>query len=80
MSVILEVYYRPPADDRKEAALMARVARLGGRLSFHEVPETNGDHGICLTYEFDDLNLAQIAAQTLREQGEHVEGPSEYGQ
>jgi hypothetical protein len=58
----------------------ARISSLGGRLSFREVPENDDDHGICLTYEFDDPNQAQAAAQRLREQGEHVEGPSDYGE
>ncbi len=80
MSVMFEVYYRPPADVGKEAALTARILRLGGRLSFREVPENDDDHGICLTYEFTDPNQAQAAAQILREQGEHVEGPSDYGE
>ena len=79
MSVIFEVYYRPPPDVGKEAKLTARISSLGGRLSYREVPENDDDHGICLTYEFDDPNQAELAARKLREQGEHVEGPAEYG-
>jgi hypothetical protein len=78
MSFMFEVYYRPPADSRKESALTAHVSQLGGRLSFREVPE-NSERGVCLTYEFDGQRQAEIAADALRAQGEHVEGPMDYG-
>ena len=35
--------------------------------------------GVCLTYEFDDFELAAKAADTLRQLGEQVEGPVDYG-
>jgi hypothetical protein len=76
---MFEVYYRPPADARKERTLSARVSSLGGRLTYREVPEGNKIGGICLTYEFDDPDQAEVAAQVLRQQGEHVEGPCAYG-
>jgi hypothetical protein len=76
---MFEVYYRPPVDAGKEAKLTALVSSLGGRLDYREVPERDGDHGICLTYEFDDRDQAEAAAQKLLEQGEHVEGPCDYG-
>jgi hypothetical protein len=79
MSFMLEVYYRPPADPRKEAALTARVAGFGGRLSYREAPEGDAKGSVCLTYEFDVHGQAEAAAQALREQGEHVEGPADYG-
>jgi hypothetical protein len=78
VSVMFEVYYRPPADARREATLTERVANLGGRLSFREVPES-GTRGVCLTYEFDEPDRAAAAAEALRAQGEHVEGPMDYG-
>ena len=77
MSYMFEVYYRRPADPRREAALTSRVSSLGGRLSYREAPE--GKEGVCLTYEFDEPDRAEAAAQLLREQGEHVEGPVDYG-
>jgi hypothetical protein len=77
MSFMFEVYYRLPADPRREAALTARVSCLGGRLSYREAPAEKG--GVCLTYEFDEPDQAAAAAQALREQGEHVEGPVDYG-
>ena len=77
MSYMFEVYYRPPTDERKEAALTNRVASLGGRLDYRE--DAEGLVGVCLTYEFDDYDMATKAADALRELGEHVEGPMDYG-
>lgn len=79
MSFMFEVLYRSPADPRKEAALTARVAEFGGRLDFYEAPDEGGPESICLTYEFDSMDLAERAALALRQQGEHVEGPVDYG-
>jgi hypothetical protein len=75
---MFEVYYRAPEDPRKEAALTARVAGLGGRLSYREPPAEAGG-AVCLTYEFDGPGQAEVAAEALRGQGEHVEGPVDYG-
>ena len=79
MSYMFEVYYRPPADPAKEAAVTERVVALGGRLDFRENAGNNGRGGICLTYEFDDCDAAAKAANVLRQSGEHVEGPVDYG-
>lgn len=77
MTYMFEVYYRPPTDPERETLLTRQVAELGGRLDYRDdaTPYT----GVCLTYEFDTLEAAEAAAQTLREQGEYVEGPSAYG-
>ena len=77
MSFMFEVYYKPPADPAKEAALTDRVTALGGRLDYRE--EATELTGIILTYEFDGWDSAQKAADTLRQLGEHVEGPTNYG-
>ena len=78
MSYMFEVCYKAPADLNKESALTQRVAVMGGRLDFRE--ETNGKmDSVCLTYEFDNYDSALKAANALREQGEHVEGPADYG-
>jgi hypothetical protein len=79
MSFMFEVCYRPPADAPREAALTRQIAALGGRLDFREEPNGQALGGVCLTYEFDDLESARVAAQKLREQGEYVEGPVDYG-
>jgi hypothetical protein len=79
MSYALEVYYKPPADPTKESALLKCVAELGGRLDYREEPNGEPHEGICLTYEFEDLEQAEAAAERLRQRGEHVEGPQDYG-
>ena len=79
MSFMFEVYYKPPADPAKEAALTDRVTALGGRLDYREDANGNGLSGVCLTYAFDSQDLAQKAADILRQFGEHVEGPTDYG-
>lgn len=79
MSFMFEVYYQPPAGPTKEEAVTERVTPLGGRLDYREDAAEHGLGGICLTYEFDNLNLATKAATLLRQLGEHVEGPVDYG-
>ena len=79
MSYMFEVYYKVPSDLRKEAELTHKLLRLGGRLTFREDADEYGSASLCLTYEFDDLSLAETAAESLRQQGEHVEGPVDYG-
>jgi hypothetical protein len=79
MSYMLEVFYKAPADAAKEATLTECVSKLGGRLDYREPPSAGGPGGVCLTFEFSDLDRAQAAAESLRRQGEHVEGPSDYG-
>lgn len=79
MSYMFEVYSRPPADPVREAALAERVSSQGGRLDYREAPAGSGPGGVCLTFEFSDLELARAAAESLRRQGEHVEGPVDYG-
>ncbi len=79
MSYALEVYYRPPADPNKETALLVCIAELGGRLDYREEPNGKPRESICLTYEFDDFDQAAAAAECLRQRGEYVEGPQDYG-
>jgi hypothetical protein len=75
MSWAFDLYYEPPANRTKEETLTQRVGSLGGRFDYREERA-----GICLTYEFDDEVRAEQAAELLREQGEHVEGPYDYGE
>jgi hypothetical protein len=79
MSFMFEVYYKPPCDPAKEAALTDRVAALGGRLDFREDADELRVGGVCLSYEFDELEKARKAADELRDLGVHVEGPTDYG-
>lgn len=76
MSYMFEVYYKPPANPVKEAALTNSVAGLGGRLDYRE--DATEHTGVCLTFEFDDREKAMQAAEALRQLGEHVEGPMDY--
>ena len=79
MSYMFEVHYQPPADPIREAALAECVSSHGGRLDYREAPDRHQAGSVCLTFEFNDSEQAWAAAETLRRQGEHVEGPMDYG-
>jgi hypothetical protein len=79
MSFMLEVYYHSPVDPLRERSLTTLVTQLGGKLDYREVPIAPISSGVILTYEFDERERAEKAAKALREQGEHVEGPADYG-
>jgi hypothetical protein len=79
MSATLEVLYKSPADLRRENVISRRVEKYGGRLTYREEPDASAPGPVCLTFEFNDLGIGQEAATSLRSQGEHVEGPSDYG-
>lgn len=78
MSYMFEVYYKSPPDLDREAALATRVSNAGGRLAYREEPDHSEVGSVCLTFEFEELEQAETAAQSLRRLGEHVEGPQEY--
>jgi hypothetical protein len=78
MTYMFEVYYKVPADPNKEAALQDRIGKLGGCLDYREEPQDRAFASVTLTYEFDHLEQAEAAAESLRRQGEHVEGPQDY--
>ncbi len=79
MSVMFEVLYKPPSDPEREVVISERVGEFGGWLTYREEPEIAGMGPVCLTYEFNEFEEAEAAASQLRSQGEHVEGPMEYG-
>jgi hypothetical protein len=79
VAYMFEVYYKAPADPNKEAALQERICKLGGRLDYREEAQDKAFASVTLTYEFDRLEQAETAAEFLRRQGEHVEGPQDYG-
>jgi hypothetical protein len=76
---MFEVSLKSPRDARREAVISEHVGEFGGRPSYREEPEDGVTGPVCLTYEFDGLQKAQEAARRLRSQGEHVEGPMDYG-
>ncbi len=78
MSVLFEVYYRPPRDMHREASLNSVISRFGGHLGFTE--EATEQTGVVLSYEFPDWASAEKAAASLRQSGEHVDGPMEYAE
>ena len=75
---MFEVYYSQPRNHEREARLTAQVISLGGRFDYWEDGTPEATY-ICLSYEFDALEQAECAATTLRQLGEHVEGPVPYG-
>lgn len=79
MSFAFEVLYKPPPDSVKETQLTESIRRFGGRLDFREEPPAGGTGAIVLTYDFDDYELALKAAEEIRKQGGHIEGPYDYG-
>ena len=80
MSFMFEVLYQSPSDRRREAVISDRIGQFGGRLTYREEPDGVGVGPVALTYEFGDLQVAHQAASSLRAQGEHVEGPVDYGE
>ena len=78
MSYMFEIYYKAPPDAQRESRLTEQLSGLGGQLTYREPPDHEA-HTVCLTFEFDQRDMAEFAAQSLRSQGEHVEGPVDYG-
>ncbi len=66
VTYMFEVYYRPPEDSTREAALAERVSHLGGRLDYCEAPSGGLPGGVCLTFEFPDIDRVRAAAESLR--------------
>jgi len=79
MSFMFEVLYKSPSDLRREAVISDRIGQFGGRLTYREEPDVVGGGPVCLTYEFDDFQVADRAASSLRSQGESIKGPFDYG-
>jgi hypothetical protein len=73
---MIEVQYRKPADPDRERAIWACVSNYDGEVMYREDDSTES---ICLTVEFPSWETAQDASSKLRESGEHVEGPMDYG-
>ena len=54
------------------------MTACNGRLDYKEAPELDGNHNVCLTYEFESLPDAEKAMTELQAKGEYVEGPQQY--
>ena len=78
MSFMIEFWCPPNTDALLEAQLTACAKANGGRLDFREFGGI-GNTSVCLTFDFETLEKAELAAQQLRRGGVHVEGPADYG-
>jgi hypothetical protein len=78
MSFMFELYYRSPEDKAREARIVAEIVEAGGRLDYRE-PEDTAGGSICLTFEFDSREQAELAEAALQKRGEHTEGVCDYG-
>jgi hypothetical protein len=80
MSIMIEVLYHSPYDPERETQIATTLKAFGGHLTCREEPGTDSlAQSICLTYEFDERHAAEAGANQLRNLGEHVEGPMDYG-
>ena len=79
MTYMIEIYYKAPPDEGREARVGAVLRPFGAVLDDRSAP-TDGVVGpIVLTYEFASAELAVAGAKAARALGEHVEGPQRYG-
>ena len=76
MSVMIEIYYHKPSDLQREKTINDFLRIHQGKVTYRE---DGRDETICLTAEFQTREDAQAATAALQEIGEHVEGPSDYG-
>ena len=79
MTWAIDLYYKRRADKSREDLLVDRIAQLRGRLDHREENIVPGAvANVCLTFEFEDQSTANVAARSLSESGEHIEGPYDY--
>ncbi|HVX12337.1 MAG TPA: hypothetical protein VHC22_14235 [Pirellulales bacterium] len=74
---MIEIYYSKPVDSQRETSISERLAGYEGKVTYRE---DDSHDTICLTAEFNTWENAQAATTALRLAGEHVEGPSDYGE
>ena len=79
MSVMIEVRYRRPVDEQREIGIVNRSKQFGGVVTCRELPDKLLSEAICLTIEFSDYTSAKSAADSLRDAGENIDGPMDYG-
>jgi hypothetical protein len=73
---MIEVYYKKPESKERERAISSGVSKFHGDMTYRE---DDGAETICLTFEFPTWKDASNASTHLRRSGEHVEGPTDYG-
>jgi hypothetical protein len=73
---MIEVYYKKPIDLAREGSITTHISNFGGEVTFRE---DDSRDSVCLTAEFGNWESAHGAASRLRDSGEHVEGPMDYG-
>lgn len=76
MSVMIEVHYKKPENAEREQAISSCVSEYDGEVTYRE---DDNVESVCLTIEFPNWKRAEDASSKLRETGEHVEGPMDYG-
>jgi hypothetical protein len=73
---MVEVMYRKPVNSARELAITSCISNFDGQITFREA---DTGETVCLTIEFPSYETAEAATSKLRESGEHVEGPMDYG-
>ncbi len=77
MSVMIEVYYKKPECVEREREISSCAFKYNGKVTSRE---SCNSESVCLTIEFPDWKNAEDASSKLRESGEYVEGPMDYGE
>lgn len=78
MSYMFEVYYNAPINNELEDRILKEVRDYGGWFDYRDLPSL-ALNAIILSYEFDNLEMAERAAIHLQGLGYYVEGPVDYG-
>lgn len=76
MSIMIEVHYQKPESREYEQVISVCASEYDGAITYRE---NNNEKSICLTIEFPSWKNALDASSKLREAGEYVEGPMDYG-
>lgn len=78
MNKMIEIYLSEAQKSRRAQAI-GFVVEVGGRVTNEESHEpVKTRKGICLTVEFDSLEMCQRAMKDLVSGGFHTEGPYDY--
>ena len=77
MSFMFEIFYNLHRCGEGKQLVTREVTAAGGQKLITEKSQQGAPGG--LTFEFDEMDCAQRAAAKLREQGEYIEGPVDYG-